>query len=487
MMKDGAAPPLRPRRAGSANFRAGSGVQRVWSGCCAPTWAGPGCCSTLVIAVAGLGAGGSAKQSYAVHKLTRGVGDTWFHTADGQRWFRLDEQRHDVPIAAISPHLQHAFVAVEDHRFFRHPGVDPIAVARAVVRNARAPGTVEGGSTITQQLARTLFLSNRRSYLRKGREAVLSVLIEAQLTKEQILELYLNRIYLSAGVYGVEAMSQRVFGKPPRTLTIAESALIAGLARAPATLSPWSNLDGAIARSHVVLARMREAGFIDAAEEREARRARVPRPPVSQRRAPAATATPRPTCASASATSSAATIRPTGASTPPSSRRCRTPPRPPSTRGLGRLGTPRTAGGAGRPRSAHRQRAGAGRRPRLPALGLQPRQPQPPSARVGLQAVRLRRGARARLVAGVDADRARSALPPQGPDEWTPRNVRDDAPDALTLRAALLESNNRAATLLQQQIGSRRVLALAVAGRPRRICPTCRRWRSAPAWSRRWR
>ena len=122
----------------------------------------------VVIAVAGLGVGWLGKQSYAVHKLTRGVGDTWFHTADGKRWFRLDEQRHDVPIAAISPHLQHAFVAVEDHRFFRHPGVDPIAVARAVVRNARAPGTVEGGSTITQQLARTLFLSNRRSYCARG-------------------------------------------------------------------------------------------------------------------------------------------------------------------------------------------------------------------------------------------------------------------------------------------------------------------------------
>ena len=185
-----------------------------------------------------------ARQSYAVHKLKRGVGDTWFLDAAGRRWFRLDEQRHDVPIASISPHLQHAFVAVEDHRFFHHPGVDPIALARAVVRNIREPGTVEGGSTITQQLARTLFLSNRKSYTRKAREAALSVLIETQLTKEQILELYLNRIYLSAGIYGVEAMSRRVFDKPARSLTLAESAFIAGLARAPAALSPWNNLDG---------------------------------------------------------------------------------------------------------------------------------------------------------------------------------------------------------------------------------------------------
>src|ERR671913_644362 len=175
-----------------------------------------------VIVVVAIGVVWIAKQSYSVHKLTRGVGDTWFHTADGRQWFRLDEQRPDVPIAAISPHLQNAFVAVEDHRFFIHPGVDPIALARAVFRNVREPGTVEGGSTITQQLARTLFLSNRKSYMRKAREAVLSVLIETQLTKQQILELYLNRIYLSAGVYGVEGMSRRVFGKPARHVTIAE-------------------------------------------------------------------------------------------------------------------------------------------------------------------------------------------------------------------------------------------------------------------------
>ncbi|HJU44520.1 MAG TPA: transglycosylase domain-containing protein [Vicinamibacterales bacterium] len=214
------------------------------------------------------------KQSYDVFKLTRGVGDTWFHTADGQRWFRLDEQRHDVPITAVSPHLQNAFVAVEDHRFFRHPGVDPIAIARAVFRNVTRSG-VEGGSTITQQLARTLFLSNRRSYGRKAREAALAMLIDLQLTKQQILELYLNRIFLGSGIYGVEAMSQRVFGKPAKSLSIAESALIAGLARAPATFSPWNNPDESIKRSHIVLARMRDEGFITEAQYRDARLARL--------------------------------------------------------------------------------------------------------------------------------------------------------------------------------------------------------------------
>jgi membrane peptidoglycan carboxypeptidase len=223
----------------------------------------------LIIAAA-IFFGWFAKQSYSVYKLTRGVGDTWFYTAEGRRWFRLDEQRHDVPISAIAPDLQHAFVAVEDHRFYMHPGIDPIALGRAVLRNVREPGTVQGGSTLTQQLARTLFLSNRKSYGRKAREAVLAFLIEVQLGKEQILELYLNRIFLGAGIYGVEAMSQRVFGKAAKTLTLAESALIAGLARAPAALSPWSNLDEARARSHVVLARMRDERFITEEQYRAA-------------------------------------------------------------------------------------------------------------------------------------------------------------------------------------------------------------------------
>ncbi|HEY6506854.1 MAG TPA: PBP1A family penicillin-binding protein [Vicinamibacterales bacterium] len=399
------------------------------------------------------------KQSYAVHKLTRGVGDTWFHDAGGKPWFRLDEQRHDVPIAAISPHLQHAFVAVEDHRFFLHPGVDPIAVARAVVRNASQPGTVEGGSTITQQLARTLFLSNRRSYWRKAREAVLSVLIEAQLSKQQILELYLNRIYLSAGVYGVEAMSQRVFGKPAKALSIAESALIAGLARAPATLSPWSNFDGAVERSHVVLARMREAEFITEAEEREAHRVRFRVRPYrsdSAGRHGYAKAYLRQRFRDEF-----------GGDHPPDWRVDTTfnvglqdAAEAAVENGLGRLGKPALqaalvaidpatgnvlalVGGRDYQRSAFNR---ASRSRRQPGSAFKP----------FVFAVALERGlSPVSILEGLDR------IQPQGPDEWTPRNVHDRTPDTLTLRAALLESDNRAATLLQQQVGSRRVLHVA--------------------------
>src|SRR5207253_9201831 len=136
-------------------------------------------------------------------------------------------------------------------------GLDPVGVMRAAIHDVRAGGRVEGGSTLTQQLARTLFLSNTRTFGRKAKEATLAVLIEAQLTKNQILELYLNRVYLSAGVYGAETMSEHLFRKPAKSLTLAEAALIAGLIRAPSTLSPWSNYDGALERSRLVLAQMR--------------------------------------------------------------------------------------------------------------------------------------------------------------------------------------------------------------------------------------
>jgi membrane peptidoglycan carboxypeptidase len=124
-----------------------------------------------------------SRSAMAVRRLTRGIGDTVFYGADGQPWFRLDEQRHDVALSEISPELQHAVVAIEDRRFYHHPGVDPIGLARAAVRDLRARGNVEGGSTLTQQLARTLFLSNVRTYGRKVKEAGLALLIESQLTR----------------------------------------------------------------------------------------------------------------------------------------------------------------------------------------------------------------------------------------------------------------------------------------------------------------
>ncbi|HVH26833.1 MAG TPA: PBP1A family penicillin-binding protein [Vicinamibacterales bacterium] len=239
----------------------------------AADWAALSLIGALVVA-GGWSAIWLSRYSLAVHRLTRGVGDTVFYGADGRPWFRLDEQRRDVPLGNIAENFQHAVVAIEDRRFYRHPGLDPIGIARALYRDVREGAAVEGGSTLTQQLARTLFLSNARTYGRKVKEAAIALLIEAQLTKPQILELYLNRVYLSAGVYGVEAMSQHLFRKPARSLTLAESAFIAGLLKAPSALSPWSNYDGALGRSRLVLAAMREQGFITPNQESAARAVR---------------------------------------------------------------------------------------------------------------------------------------------------------------------------------------------------------------------
>ncbi len=222
----------------------------------------------------------TARRAWAIHRLERGVGDTVFLDAAGAPWFRLDENRKEVSLARVAPDLQHAVVAVEDHRFRKHLGIDPIAFGRALLRNLRAGEVREGGSTISQQLARTLFLSNRRTVGRKLKEALLAVLLELQLSKDQILELYLNRVYMGSGIYGVEAMAETVFNKPAARLSLAESAFLAGLIRAPGALSPWKNLDGAIERSHVVLQRMREEGYVTEAQEAAARAVRLrPGPP----------------------------------------------------------------------------------------------------------------------------------------------------------------------------------------------------------------
>ena len=230
---------------------------------------------TLLLTVAVVGTYWALRYASAVDRLTRGVGDTVFYTSDGKPWFAMDEQRRDVSLSAISPHMRNAVVAVEDHRFRYHQGIDPLGFTRAIVENVRAGGVAEGGSTITQQLARTLFLSNVRTWGRKGQEAVIALMLEWRLTKEQILELYLNRVYFGAGTYGIEKMAQHLFGKPAKDLTVAESALIAGLIQRPSSLSPWSNMPGARERSHVVLQRMREEGYITEEQERSARAARL--------------------------------------------------------------------------------------------------------------------------------------------------------------------------------------------------------------------
>jgi 1A family penicillin-binding protein len=399
------------------------------------------------------------RQGYAVHRLTRGVGDTWFLSADGRRWFRMDEHRRDVGLSEIPEHLRHAFIAVEDHRFYAHPGVDPIALGRAVVRNLREPGTVQGGSTLTQQLARTLFLSNKKTYGRKAREAVLALMIDGQLTKDQVLELYLNRIYLSAGVYGVETMSRHLFGRPAKQLNLAECALIAGLARAPSTLSPWSNLDGAIARSHVVLTRMREERFITESQEREARRTSIRIQPYP------GTADPRGGYAKEFLRQ---LFREQFGGDHPPDWEVRTTFVPVLQdaaeqvvrSGLGRFNDPELQAAlvAIDPRTGNILALVGGRDFRQSQFNRASRSRRQPGSAFKplLFAAALENGySPVSLIEGL------TNIDPQGPDEWSPRNADGGMPDALTLREALLESNNRAATALQQRVGSRPVLRLA--------------------------
>src|SRR5687767_11778789 len=217
----------------------------------------------------------TGRHAWAIYKLNRGVGDTLFYDAAGRPWFRLDEMRRDVPFDQISTYFTDAMISVEDHRYYLHPGVDPIALGRAVIYNLRSESGTQGGSTITQQLARTLFLSNQRTYGRKVKEAALAVMLEIFLSKREILQLYLNRVFLSGGIYGVETMSQKMLRKPASQLTVAEAALIAGIIRAPTAYSPWSHFDAARERSRVVLRRMREEGKITPAQEQVARTERI--------------------------------------------------------------------------------------------------------------------------------------------------------------------------------------------------------------------
>jgi 1A family penicillin-binding protein len=399
-----------------------------------------------------------SRYAVAVHRLTRGIGDTVFYGADGQPWFRLDEQRHDVPLDEISADLQRAVVAVEDRRFYHHPGIDPIGLGRAVVRDIQGGGRREGGSTLTQQLARTMFLSNVKTYGRKIKEAGIALLIEAQLSKKQILEFYLNRVYLSAGVYGVQTMSEHLFRKPARAITLPEAAFIAGLIRAPSALSPWSNYDGALERSHLVLSQMRGQGLITAEQEEAARRVR---PRIQLYRQPT-----DPRGGFAKEFLRQQFRNEFGGDNPPdwqvhtaflpdvqdAAERA-------VAGGLDRLKRqgleaalvaidPATGdilamvGGANYARSTFNR---AVRSKRQPGSAFKPL----------VYAAALAKGYSPVSV----LNNLQHVSAPSDP-EWSPRSEHEQ-PDQLTLRAALLESNNPAAADLQQRIGSRAVLRLA--------------------------
>lgn len=181
----------------------------------------------------------------------------------------------NVRVEDLPTHVPNAFIAIEDRRFYYHFGIDLIGLARAMVTNIRAGGIVQGGSTITQQLAKNLFFSSERTFKRKIQEAMLSLWIEWKYSKEEILSSYLNHVYFGSGAYGLDSAAHVYFNKTPENLTIKESALLAGLMQAPSRLSPSHNPSGAIARMKVVLAAMEEEDFIDADMIAEARQIKI--------------------------------------------------------------------------------------------------------------------------------------------------------------------------------------------------------------------
>ena len=210
------------------------------------------------------------------------TGDDWLQRSDiavtfldrygepiGQRGIRHNDT---VELAEMPDYVVKAVLATEDRRFYEHFGIDVIGTFRAVAANAEANGVVQGGSSITQQLAKNLFLSNERTLERKIKEAYLALWIECHLSKDEILKLYLDRAYMGGGAFGIEAASRYYFGKSVRDVSLPEAAMLAGLFKAPSKYAPTSNLAAARARANQVLTNMVEAGFLTEGQVYGARR-----------------------------------------------------------------------------------------------------------------------------------------------------------------------------------------------------------------------
>jgi penicillin-binding protein 1A len=195
---------------------------------------------------------------------------------DGRALARRGDMAGEVlALREMPSYVPKAFVAIEDRRFYDHYGIDPMGIARAVVANVMHRGVAQGGSTLTQQLAKNLFLTQERTVTRKLQEVLLALWLERKFSKTQILELYLNRVYFGAGAYGIEQASLRYFGKSARQINVAEAAMLAGLVKSPSRLAPTRNFNAAEKRARIVLAAMAELGFISAANEKVA----VAKPP----------------------------------------------------------------------------------------------------------------------------------------------------------------------------------------------------------------
>ncbi|WP_010544927.1 PBP1A family penicillin-binding protein [Sphingomonas elodea] len=176
-----------------------------------------------------------------------------------------------VDVSKLPDHVAQAFIAIEDRRFYSHWGVDPRGIARAMFHNISSDGGSQGGSTITQQLAKNAFLTSRRTFGRKAQEVLIAFWLEGWLSKDEILSRYLSNVYFGDNVYGLRAAARHYFSTEPERLTLSQASLLAGLVKAPSRLAPTGNLDGARERQRLVIGAMQEAGFITQAEARRVR------------------------------------------------------------------------------------------------------------------------------------------------------------------------------------------------------------------------
>src|SRR6187431_55493 len=224
-------------------------------------------------ATAGVFAYGSSCDLDSLHPVLIGR-NSFVYAADGSLLGSIPAERNRQPVAAedMSPWVRKATIAVEDRRFFEHGGVDVEGIARAAVTDIKARGVVEGGSTITQQLVRNLYISRERTVQRKLKEACLATKLDGAWSKDRILTTYLNQVFYGNQAYGIEAAAQTYFSKPARTLSLSESALLAGLTRAPSVYDPFISPGRAQARRAVVLRAMLDTGAVTRARFRKANR-----------------------------------------------------------------------------------------------------------------------------------------------------------------------------------------------------------------------
>ena len=231
--------------------------------------------SVAVAAGGGVYAFGSSCDLSALHEVRIGQ-NTFVYAADGSLLGAIPAERNRqvVPLSRVSPWMPKATIAIEDRRFYSHGGVDPQGIARAVLADVRARQVVQGGSTITQQLVRNLYISNERTVQRKLKEACLAIKLNDAWSKQRILASYLNQVYYGNLAYGIEAASQTYFSKPASDLTLRESALLAGLTQAPSAYNPFVEPGKALSRRNAVLRAMRDQGAITPRQYASATRSR---------------------------------------------------------------------------------------------------------------------------------------------------------------------------------------------------------------------